>query len=172
VERTSDTVNILLDTTTDEGLGELIQDMKKGNWSNIIITVKSKEVAEAVNKALGIEYVSDCGKFYAQKCFSEPKYEIKEIESGEGYLFINEHLPEGWTQLDNCLAEGIRYFTINEDDRSLSSCGLCYLSAFRAEVIAVATRETYRNKGYSKSVCAYAMKEALQTVPIVTWTAE
>lgn len=172
VRRNDSNIHILLDTTSGEGLNELIQHLKVDNNCSIKITVKSREAADVVKKALGIDYIPGTANFFAKKCFVEPEHKIETVKPGDGYLFKSDYMPEGWPEVDMCLKEGIKYFTINEEGKSISSCGICYLTAFRAEMIAVGTRDSFRNKGYAKSVCSYAMKEALQYSSIVTWTAD
>lgn len=163
---------ILLDTSDSDSIKEFAEDIKAGNCTTLKIQVNSLKTAEFVKNAIGTNYIPDTIKFYTSKCPYESCFLVKDVESGDGYLFRSEHLPDGWPEIDKLLEEGIRYFTINEADTSISACGLCYLTAFRAEVIAVGTVEQYRRRGYSKAVCSHAVKEALKKVSMATWTTD
>lgn len=67
----------------------------------------------------------------------------------------------------------LHYFGHKDGERFTSICGISPLNAWRSEVISVNTLfSEYKNKGYAKKVCAFAINYTMEFSSIFTWTAD
>jgi len=166
------TDELLIDAVDYMDIDKFIENIVNGYTKPLKITVNSLSLANCIQEKLKYDFKGDFANYYATRNnYIESKMVIKELMKGDGYLFGGIGDLKGWTDLDRILDNGIRYFSIVENNHWISMCGIGFLSVFRAEIIAVMTLEPYRKKGLAKEVCSFAMKEVLKVVPLATWTA-
>ena len=95
-----------------------------------------------------------------QHSIFKPKHKVERLTS--------EELPKPWTKDFKGIAYGIRV------DNKVVSVGTVsdFVDGIGACGAAIGTDSEYRNRGYATSTLSYAVRDALNTVPIVTYPVE
>lgn len=160
--------NVYLDVLKNIDINEFIYSLIKENGTKPIwINCCRDYIANTIIKNVNGKLSETLSMYY---CFKEDFKEDKFYEVKELTISDKDYFDYNWHHIKASMEQGIRFFTIIENNKIISLAGLAPFSTTRAEIVCVKTHEQYRNKGFSKALCNYVINEGFKEYSVLTWT--
>lgn len=162
---------VLIDALPGVKVGSLLAHLKeryKEHTEPLSIVTCRQSAADEIIQLPGAILKRTNVKLYTCSAPEGVHPEGEELVPGREYRFWRD-----WSSFPDLLEAGYRVFGIVADgNRVLSHAGLWPLSVRRTEVVMVGTDPDHFGKGYATGVSALALRVALRSAAIVTWSTD